>query len=338
METTQTGEKSGRRERQWWQAPGLRLGLIALLIVIAAAIPFGVTGYPIRILTGIFMYAALASSLNIIAGYTGYIDFGNAVFLGLGAYTTGILSTHYSVPLPLGMLAGAALASLYALLLGLPILRLRGHYFAIATIGVMEATRELIINAEGLTGGGTGLTLPITTMDPRSFNSLIYYVMLALFLVYVLLSALIRRSRFGYGLRAIRADEEAAEVSGINTTRFKVLAWMTSAAMTGLVGGVYAYWYSYIQPGDVFNSLVTVKYLIMTLIGGAGTVLGPVVGAFLLELISETVWSRFLEWHLMVLGGIIVLVVIFMPRGIVPMLRRGFSIKSWWAEIRQNRI
>jgi branched-chain amino acid transport system permease protein len=313
-------------------------GVVGGLLLAAAIFPLTYSGYWIRLLSGMFMYAALASSLNIMVGYTGYADFGNVVFFGVGAYTTAILMLKVGAPLPLAVLAGGALAALYAMLLGLPILRLRGHYFAIATIGVQEATRELVVNATSLTGGGAGLTLPIPDLTPQQFYRLIYYLMLGAMVLVVTVSGLIRRSRFGYGLRAIKADADAAEISGINTTWYKVAAWMTSAALSGIVGGIWAYWYSYIQPPDAFSGITGVKYFIMTLLGGAGTLVGPVVGAFVLELISETVWSRFITLHLGVLGTIIVLVVLFMPRGLVPMLREGFKPKAWWKEFQENWI
>ncbi len=339
MESTKTGQEAVvAPSLPWWSTRWAHLGLLGLLVAAALLTPAVISGYWIRILTSIFMYAALASSLNIISGYAGYTDFGNVVFFGLGAYCTGILSTKFHLPVPLGMLVGVIIPALYAMLLGLPILRLRGHYFAIATIGVMEATRELVINADKLTGGGVGLTLPIPDMLPRQFYALIYYLMFGLLILYVAISYLIQRSRFGYGLRAIKADEEAAEVSGVNTTRYKVLAWTTSAAMTGLVGGLYAYWFTFIQPSDVFNTTITIQYLIMMLTGGAGTLFGPVVGAFLLQLISEVVWSHFLELHLGVLGALIVVVVLFMPRGFVPTFFRRFSLRGWMNELRGNKI
>jgi branched-chain amino acid transport system permease protein len=291
-----------------------------ILLAVAAIAPFRLSGYWVRVLTGMFMYGALASSLNIIMGYTGYTDFGNVVYFGIGAYATGILVKLVGLPLLLAMPLGALLCSLFAVALGLPILRLRGHYFAIATLGLSQAMRELVKNMR-ITGGGAGFSLPMLRLQPSVFNSLVYFLMLALLLLHMAISYVVSNSRFGYGLRAIRADEQGASVMGIDTTRHKVMAWALSAFMTGLVGGAYAFWFVYFTADGVFNILVSVKYLVMTFLGGVGTVLGPVIGAFLLEYVSDFVWGRFLELHLGVLGLAIILIVLFMPRGFLHMAR-----------------
>lgn len=318
-------------QRRIW----LPVGIIFLLGAIA--FPFIGTGYWIRVLTSAFMYVGLASSLNIIMGYTGYTDFGNVVFFGVGAYTTGVLVGQFNFPLPLAVLCGALLCSLYAALLGLPLLRLRGHYFSIATIGVMDATREIVTNMK-ITGGGMGMSFPIFDISPQMFNMLAYYIMLGLAALYVLASFLIRRSRFGFGLRAIRADEQAAGISGIPTTRFKVTAWMISAFMTGTLGGVFGLWFSFVEPSDVFDIMISLKFMIMVLIGGAGTVFGPVIGAFFMEIVSELVWGRFLELHMGILAIIVILTVIFVPKGILHYVQNRIGLKGILAEMRQNKI
>lgn len=324
-------EARGMRRIPWNWA----LGAAVLFFV---AFPFWASGYWVRVLTSVFMYGALASSLNIMLGYIGYADFGNVVFFGVGAYVTGITMKMLGFPLPLAVLSGALVAALYATILGLPILRLKGHYFAIATIGVMDATRELVTNMDPITGGGTGFSLPLPEWGPEVFFTIIYFAMFGLMAAYVVASKWIRESRFGYGLRAIRADEEAAAIAGVPTTRYKVMAWATSAFMTGLVGGVFAYWFSYIEPPDVFNILIEMKYMIMVLLGGVGTIWGPILGAFFLEVISELVWGQFLELHLGMLGLIVILVVIFLPKGFWALVQRRFTFRGWLAELRQNKI
>lgn len=308
-----------------------------LLILLAVSFPFWGTGYWIRVLTSVFMYVGLASSLNVIMGYTGYTDFGNVVFFGVGAYTTGVLINSFHVPFYIAVLGGAIVCALYASILGLPLLRLRGHYFSIATIGVMDATREIITNME-ITGGGLGMSFPISDMSPQAFNMTVYFVMFGLASLYTLVSWLIRKSRFGYGLRAIRAEEQAANISGVPATKYKVRAWMISAFMTGLLGGVFGLWFSYVEPSDVFDIMISLKYMIMVLIGGSGTVFGPVIGAFFMELVSEVVWGQFLELHMGILALIVILTVIFVPRGILYYIQNRVSFKSILAEIRQNRI
>lgn len=319
-----------RRNKIWYIA-----GIFVLLL--AASFPFWGTGYWVRVFTSVFMYVGLASSINIIMGYAGKIDFGNIVFFGIGVYTTGILINEFKIPLVAAVLCGALLSALYAFLLGLPILRLKGHYFSIATIGMMDTTREIVMNL-GITGGGMGISFPISDLDPQSFNRLIYYTMLGLACLYILISAFIRNSVFGYGLRAIRAEEEAAGISGIPVTKFKTFAWMISGAMTGILGGIFGYWFSFVEPSDVFNIMISLKYLIMVLIGGAGTVFGPVIGAFFLELVSEVVWGQFLELHMGILALIVIFTVVFVPKGILHYIQNKMSFKAIWAELRQNRI
>jgi branched-chain amino acid transport system permease protein len=326
-ETTDTNRPSGVRGPTAVVQLG-RLSLsraVLLLLVLAAlavlaALPWLLTGFWTRVLTTVFMFGALAQSLNLIAGFVGRADFGNIVYFGLGAYTTGFLFLA-GVPFPLGIAGGALLAGLIATLIGLPILRLKGHYFAIATIGIMEGTRQIVNNAAFL-GGGGGMVLPVLGLDPRTFNTIVYFAMLGLMLGYTGIVYRIARGSLGYELRAIKADEQAASVMGINTTRAKTSAWAMSAGGSAIVGGVYAMWVGFISPQGVFSIVTGTEYFIMMLVGGAGTVLGPIVGAVIIELLTVTVWANFVHGHLAILGLAIVLVVVFLPNGIVPTVRR----------------
>lgn len=299
--------------------PYLRIGGLVLLVALLAALPFVLSGFWVRVFTSVFMMAALAQSVNYMAGFTGYADFGNVLYFGIGAYTTGFLMTK-DLPYPVAALAGVVLAALIAAGLGLPILRLRGHYFAIATIGVMEGARELVVNM-GFLGGGSGLNVPIIRMPPQQFSLLIYYLMFGLMALYTAMAFVLSRSSLGYGLRAIKADEQAAAVMGINTTRFKVIAWVMSASCSSLVGSVYAIWNGFLEPGTAFDVIRSTEYFIMMLLGGAGTVAGPVLGSFILELMRVLVWERLLVGHQAVVGAVIILVVLFIPGGLVSTLR-----------------
>jgi branched-chain amino acid transport system permease protein len=303
----------------------------------ALAVPWVASGYWVRVLSGVFMFGALAQSLNVIAGFTGYADFGNVVFFGLGAYATAALMTKAGWPFAPAWVGGGGLAAAAAGLLGWPLLRLRGHYFAIATIGVLEATREVTSNL-GFFGGGLGITLPVFPGRPEAFYRVVYYLLLTLVLGTTAVAWALARSRFGYALRAIKADEEAAAVMGIHTTCYKMLAWALSAGSTGLVGGLYAYWLKYIEPPFVFDILISVKYWIMLLLGGAGTVLGPLAGAVLLEFLSVTIWGQFLRGHMLVLGVVISLVILFMPTGFMELVRLRFSLAAVVDNLRRNRI
>ena len=198
----------------------------------------------VRTVATIFMFVALALSWNLIGGYTGYASFGQVVFFGLGGYFAAVTMTHlhwsFWLALPLAGLAAAA----YAALIGVPLLRLRGHYFAIATLGVAEGTREIVINLDGLTGGGGGITVPTVGAAAATKylgNDGFYLVYLVLAVLALLVTGLVSRSKFGFAMRAIHQDEDAAAAVGINTTRTKVLTYALSGLLTGLVGATYAF-------------------------------------------------------------------------------------------------
>lgn len=318
--------------------PGKKRALLLILCAFLVAAPALLTGYWIRTLTDIFMFAILAASWNLIAGYCGYPAFGNVVFFGLGAYATGILMTKVQFSLFAAVAAGGILAVVLAVLLGFPLLRLKGHYFAIATLGVNEALREVVTNLTDLTGGGYGITLPILPGKVEFILASFYFLMLGLLVAVILLTQFISQSRFGFGCRAIRADEDAAAVVGIHTTKYKVIAWSLSALFTGLAGGVYAAWMTYIDPVSVFDMSISVKFCIMVLLGGAGTVWGPVIGALILEMISVLVWSKFVVFHAAILGFIIILVVILIPRGFMQFIRGRLSMAVLLANVKENRI
>jgi branched-chain amino acid transport system permease protein len=283
--------------------------------------PTFTTVYWMRVLTGVFMFGALAQALNLIAGFAGYPAFGNVVFLGLGAYGTGVTMVHLGLPFPAGVLVGVAVSVMVALVVGPPLLRLRGHYFAIGTLALNEALKNLTSNLTDVTGGGKGITLPIPPASALANSILFYYLFLGAMLLSLLVAFLVARSRFGYALRAIRTNEEAAGTLGVDQTRAKTQAWAISAALTGLVGGLYAYWTTYFDAGVVFDMGVAVKVFVVLLIGGTGTLLGPILGAFFIEFMATFAWSHFLDYHLGILGLIIVLVVLFMPGGFVAFFR-----------------
>jgi branched-chain amino acid transport system permease protein len=321
----------GERKKEWW-ALGVLVGLGFVVL------PLFIEGYWIRVLTSIFMYAIITAALNIIAGYAGYAAFGNIVFFGVGAYTTAMLMLRVGFYWWTGALIGGLLAAIYAILLGIPILRLRGHYFAIATLGINRATEQIALDWGSFTGGGKGITLPLPKMEIQNFYAMIYFIMLGLLLVTILVNYVISRSRLGYALRAIRDNEDAAEASGIFAPRCKIVAWAISAFITGVTGGVFAYWFSFIEPATVFDIMIAVKAFVMMMLGGAGTVLGPVIGAFLIEVISETVWGQFLTLHMLILGIIMVGVVILIPRGMLSLFGRKFSLAALWRNIKNQAV
>ena len=314
--------------------PPMALAVLAGGILMLA--PFVIGNYWIRVLTTMFMFGALASATNIIAGYTGYPAFGNVVFFGLGAYTTALAMTKFRTSFWTSLAVGIVICCLYAAVIGFPLLRLRGHYFAIATLGMNEATRAIVENV-GFTGGGMGLSLPVQRGDVQLLNLYFYFVMLGLLLSAVVITSCVIRTRLGYGCRAIRFDEEAAASCGVPTTRYKVTAWMLSAALTGMAGAAYANWVGYIEPAVVFDMSIAVKMFVMMILGGAGTVFGPLLGALLLELVGLVAWTQLLNYHTATLGVIIVAVVIFVPGGLMS-LRRGLTVRRLLDNVSVSRL
>jgi branched-chain amino acid transport system permease protein len=316
----------------------VRWALVVSAVLLSALVPLVVNTYWLRVLSMICLDATLASAINLMAGYTGYPAFGNVVFFGLGAYATGITMTKLQGAFWVGIAFGIAVCACYAIVIGLPVLRLRGHYFAIATLGMNEATRRIVENLSGLTGGGMGLALPIPPGDVRSSSTYVYFLVLGLLLAVVGTTFWLTRSRFGYGCRAIRFDEEGAANCGVPTMRYKVTIWVVSAIFTGIAGGIYAHWFGYIEPRAVFDMTIAVKCFVMMLIGGMATVLGPLYGAVLIELLALVAWSHLLEYHTAVLGLLIMAVILLAPSGLVGLGTRRLSLRSLLANIRENRL
>jgi branched-chain amino acid transport system permease protein len=305
------------------------LALLALagLVVLLLAPTYLLLGSEQRTLGSVFMFVALAQAWNIIGGFAGYPSFGNVVFFGLGGYTTAILMAKAGASFWLTLPAAAAVGVLFAVLMGVPVLRLRGHYFAIATLGVAEGVREVVINLDGLTGGNSGITVPAVGPEAVTSypgNSGFYFYFLALALAAVAVVWLVSRSRFGFGLRAIAQDEDAAAAAGLNTTRAKVTAFALSALITAPAGAIYAFQQVTIYPARLFDVEITVLMVIMVVLGGSGTVLGPVIGAVALQYLSEWLRTNYTDLHTMIFGAIIVLAVVLLPMGAV-----NFARESW---------
>ncbi len=312
--------------------------LLVILTLMFMALPFFVSGFWVRLVTSIFMFAILSSALNIIAGFTGYAAFGNMIFFGVGAYTTAVVMNKLKFPFFSAMILSGLVAVLFAIVLGLLLLRLKGHYFALATLGAAEAMHQLVNNLTDLTGGGQGISLPQMKGSPFVLNLFFYFLMFLLLVIITVLVWRLSKNRLGYAFKAIRANEEAASVMGIDTTYYKIYAWSLSGLFTGFTGAIYAYWFTYIDPPTVFDVMMVVKMFVIILIGGAGTVFGPIIGAFILETISELVWAKFINLHLGILGTIIILVVLFMPNGIIDLVTNKRSFKSIIKYLKENRL
>jgi branched-chain amino acid transport system permease protein len=311
----------------------LGVGAGLAMIVVLAVAPGLASPFMVQFLINLFMLAVLAESWNIIGGFTGYASFGNVAFFGIGAYTTGVLLTVASLPFAVALPLGGVLATVFAALVGLPILRLKGHYFAIATLGVAETMREIVYNLK-VTGGGTGLTMPITR-SPLPF----FYLMLGILTAATLVNWWISESRFGYGLVAIREDEDAASAMGINTVLYKTIAFAMSGGFAGLAGGVFAYWITFIDPDAVFRVITTIQMIIMAVFGGAGTVVGPLLGALVLTSVSELLSTQLVALAELFNGVIVILVVLFMPKGLSDVIRRrAFSWRHFARNLREYRV
>jgi branched-chain amino acid transport system permease protein len=294
--------------------------VVALLL----SVPAWGSGYVVSLVLLTFMYAVLASSWNLISGFTGYVSFGHAGFYGIGAYAAGILLAKRLMAWPAAALVAGLAAVLLALLPGYPALRLRCPYFAIAMLGLAETVRVAVTAAEPLTGGGKGLTLPPTlNLIPA------YYAMGLLAALAVATTYAVATSPVGLRLLAIREDEVAAEVVGLRTTVHKLAAFCASAAFAGVAGGLYAWYVGYIDPVTVFASGVTVRAIAMTMFGGQGTVWGPVIGAVVLTSTAEAFWARFPFLHTALFGALIVAILLFLPGGVTALgQERGWLPRS----------
>lgn len=284
-----------------------------------AVVPlFGLTGSTLLTMSTIFMWIALTSSWNIISGFTGYIDFGHAVFFGLGGYTTGILMNRYDWSVWPTLPAAVVVALVFAGLIGPPLLRLRGVYFSIAMLGAFMTMRELTRIARPLTGGAAGLTLP-----PILNRELFYYLFLVSAVLVVMLVWWLRHSQLGYSMLAIREDEEGALARGINTTALKMTAFSMSASITAVLGSLWAYQITFIDPNIVFREVFLVNLALMAVLGGLGTVWGPVLGTAVFVTMRETFWAHLADYHLLFFGVFLIIVVLFMPEGVVGTIQRG---------------
>lgn len=283
--------------------------------------------YPQTVMLLAFLLAIQSVSWNIISGYAGYISLGHSAFLGLGGYTAAIIAIHTGVNPVLLAPLGGVVAVLAALILGAIVLRSRSQAFVIITIALLLSAQAVFTNWKSLTNGSDGITLPLPSWSRDIQSMPFYYMFLALLVVTVAFSAQIRRRKFGTVLLAIREDEGKAAAIGVNTSRSKVLAFCCSAFFIGMAGGVYAYFQTFLNPIGMFNILGSVMIVLAALIGGRGTLWGPVVGAFVLQGANEaaTVYGGGTESRVLLFGIALVLVVLFMPNGLLP------TLEAWWA-------
>jgi branched-chain amino acid transport system permease protein len=297
----------------------------AIILVMGAALFAALlllgSNYAIRFATIFAMYATLALSWNFIGGLAGYPSFATAAFFGLGSYASAILQSS-GVPMLMAWPTGGLLTAGFAAVIGLAILHLKGHYFAIASLALVEVLRELVNINDQLTGGGMGLNLPVAQAGVTQQALFFLAAMLAVTIVTLLAAVVVSRRKIGFALRCIQQNEDAAIMLGVNARRYKAAALTLSALFPGVAGGIYASWVHYIDPSDVFDILLSVKPMVMVLLGGLGTLFGPVIGAAVFLVLEEAVWRSFLTVHAAVLGLLIVALVLFLPNGLMAIGRR----------------
>ena len=295
-----------------------------VLIVLVAALPLFGGPYALRLGTIACMYAILALSWSVVGGFAGYPSFATAAFFGFGAYASGVLLGN-GMPLWLAVILSALMALVAAGALGAVLMRLRGHYFAIASLSLAEVLRELVNNATDLTGGGMGLNIPLAAgANVLGEATFFFYAMWGLLVLTALMVVIVAASKLGFGFACIRQNETAAGMVGLNTTLYKSIAFALSACFVAAAGGVYAAWVHYIDPSDVFDILYSVKPIVMALLGGLASPLGVVCGAFVYLGLEEAVWRHLVQFHTGALGLLIVMLLLFLPHGLISLrLRRA---------------
>lgn len=305
--------------------PRVALPLGALAVGLLIVFPFlGAPIYFIHLLAGLYMSVALASSWAILGGYTGYLSLGQVTFFGIGAYTAAIGLSVYDISPFLTAPLGGLFSVLLALTIGYPSLRLRGPYFSVTTLSIAFLSQVAASNTTQM-GGGYGIQLPSMPLPILQTEVVFYLVFLILAAVVVWSTRRMERSRFGLALLAIRNDEEVAEAFGVDVVRVKLKAFVLSAFFPGVVGAIWAYQISYIDPRSAFDIGLSIDMLLMAMFGGAGRWAGPIVGASMVYLLSQTlVFVIPSELNRVLFGIILVLVVFAMPQGIT-----GFVEGLW---------
>ena len=299
---------------------------VASLLLIVA--PFRLPNYITSLILITLFYALLGEAWNIVGGFAGQLSLGNTVFLGIGAYVAMLLFLDYRTPTILGMLIGAAISAGVAVGFGILTIRLRGNFFAMATLGLTEVTLLLVVNLPNITGGPAGLAI-LPANDPINLQFLsiygYYYLILGLLALTLGVTIVLLRSTHGHNLVAIGNDEVLAESIGINTTREKVLAFVISAVITSLAGSIYVFYESFITPDTLFAPTLALQIVLMPVIGGMGTLLGPIVGAAVFipvqNLTISYVGTSAGSLDLVVYAVILIVVVLFAPNGLVSLGR-----------------
>lgn len=290
---------------------------VGLVLISLCLLPLGLSDYFLSVFLDLLMWVALTESWIILSGFAGYISLGHSAFFGLGAYLMALTWTQ--IPYILGVVLAGLFSAGFAFAIGFPFLRVRGPYFVILTLGLTEITKYIVVNLEIKLGGTVGRILMMTPGLHTLYYSILVVTVLATATAYF-----VKNSRFGTGLFSIKGDEEAAGALGINTSLYKWLAFGISASFPGMVGAILALRRSYIDPYTVFDPMVSFQVIVMALLGGAEDVEGAMLGAILLTLISEVLWAHYPYYYMIILGIIIILIVKFMPLGVIVPIKKRF--------------
>ncbi len=284
------------------------------LAVFGVAVPFIGSPYMMGVVFQVAMWIALAQSWSMLSATTGYLSLGHAVFYGIGAYVCVLLTG--TLPFELALLAAAGSAGLFAALVGMPVLRVRGPYFVILTYGLSELVRHVVMRIESALGSFGRMIFDVPSTE------VLLWWMVGLAVLATLGAYAIRHSRFGAGLAAIREDEVAAETVGVPVTRLKLLAFIASAIIPGAVGGLALLRTSYFEPAQAFDPVISFTIVTMALVGGTETVRGPILGAVGFALLSELLWSSLPQLYMIVLGLTLIGFILFVPKGLSGLLGR----------------
>lgn len=321
------------RDRLW-----IILSLVSLVAIALA--PLALPPFYVRVGQLILFSAGLGLAWAVLGGLTGYWSFGHTAFIGIGAFAAGLVEAASAVPSTalrflIGLAAGAFFCALFAAPLAYPVLRLRGIYFAIAMLGVSHVFSELNNNIDALKGS---MGLILADVAPPSIDPHVFYyqAFLAATALTLLVAWAVKRSRFGHGLIAIREDEDTARMLGVPTEHYKSAVFVLSAVLTGLFGVIYAHSLGYITTGSVYRDDNNLNLLVYSLLGGIGTLIGPIIGAVILVVLTQVLLGNFLDFHMFATGLLLVLLVLAAPTGIVGLVRE-LTGKRRKAELRTSR-
>lgn len=289
-----------------------RILLLLSVLVVVLILPHFASAYYVSLMITLFMFSALVQSWNIIGGYCGYISLGHGCFFGIGAYTLAILTKYLGLSLGLALVLAGAFPLIFALAIGYPGLRVRGPYFIALTLAINEITKLIVIDRKELTGGMIGIISPLLLSEVST-----YYILLGLAIASTIIIYVIDKSKYGIALLSIKEDEEVAEACGLHTAKYKLLAFAISAVIPGLVGAVTFLYWGYIEPDSAFSILLSFDLVLIPLFGGAGTVSGPIVGTVFYTILSETIGFQFPALHLALFGILMILVILFLPSGLM---------------------